>query len=104
MNENMFVCSTDLMSMETAIRSGRDDEVHDLLAQMSQTGAIEQLTRKYGLGRDEPDEDGLFVGTTPILHAARSGKLAVFSAVYRAIHARMNSEQVRCSHSSALRS
>ena len=101
MIESLRVVLTDIMSMETAIRSGRDDEVEGVLARMSETEAVEQLTHKYGRGREMPDDDGLFEGTTPILHAARSGKPAVFSAVVRAIRARMNSEQVRCSHSSA---
>ena len=96
MAESLPVFLTDLMTMETAIRSGREDEVQRLLAQMSEIEAVEQLTMTYGRGRDRPDDDGLFEGATPILHAARTGKPAIFSALVRGMRARMNSQQVRC--------
>ena len=96
MAEILSVFLTDLMTMETAIRSGCEDEVQRLLAQMSETEAVEQLTLTYGRGRDSPDDDGLFEGATPIIHAARRGDPGIFSAVVRVMRARMNSQQVRC--------
>ncbi|CAN0448440.1 unnamed protein product, partial [Ascophyllum nodosum] len=62
---------------------------------MSETEAVEQLTLTYGRGRDIPDDDGLFEGATPILHAARRGEPAIFSALVRGMRARMNSQQVQ---------
>ena len=96
MAESLLFFLTDLMTMETAIRSGREDVVHDLLAQMSETEAVEQLTVTYGLGKHSPDDDGLFEGATPVLHAARRGEPAVFSVIVRVMRERMDSHEVSC--------
>ena len=83
------------MALEVAIRNGQPREVEDLLARMSDEEAIGQLTSTYGQGRDRPDDNGLYQGTTPILHAARSGNTAILSSVFQAMQARLTTQQVR---------
>ena len=83
------------MTMETAIRPGREDQLQGLLAQMSEAEVLEQLTLTYGQGRENPDDDGWSEGASPILHAARRGEPVVFSAIVRIMRARINSQQVR---------
>lgn len=68
--------------------------MEDLLNRMSEADAIACLTSTYGRGRDTPDEDGLFEGTTAILHAARSGKQDMFSSVLRMIRMKLTLQQV----------
>jgi len=77
-----------------AIRNGLPNNVEDLLKPMSKIEAIDCLTSTYGLGKEQPDDDGLFEGTTPILHAARSGEPEVFLALLSAMRARLDLQQV----------
>lgn len=77
-----------------AIRNGLPNEVEDLLEPMSEKEAIDCLTSTYELGEEQPDDDDLFKGTTPILHAALSGKPEVFLSVLSAMQARLGLQQV----------
>lgn len=83
------------MALEVAIRNRQSREVEYLLARMSDEEAIGQLTSTYGQGRDRPDHNGLYQGTTPILHAARSGNIAILFSVFQAMRARLTTQQVR---------
>ena len=82
--------------MKMAIQSGDPKAVDDLMERLSDTLAVDILTTTYGGGFFywEEDEDDLFSGTYPILHAARSGNLAVFDSVMKAMEAKLSREQV----------
>ena len=89
--------------MKMAVQSGNPKAVDDLMERLSDTLAVDALTTTYGGvhttyadGRIayEADKDSLFRGTSPILHAARSGNLAVFESVMKAMEATLSREQV----------
>lgn len=84
-----------MATMKAAIQSGRPEAVEELLNSMSESEGTGQLTKTYGGlqvglgGTTSPaDEDGLFRGTSPIMHAASYGKVGIFSAVLGAMKAR----------------
>lgn len=90
----MLAVLIDATTIRKAIRDGFPDKVEDLFAQMNDTEVINGLTRPYGRGVDVPDDDDLYEGTTPILHAARSGKADMFSFIYRVMRSKLSSQKV----------
>ena len=82
--------------MKMAVESGSPKAVDDLMERLSDTLTVDELTTTYGGGDiwNEADKDNLFRGTSPILHAARSGNLAVFKSVMKAMEAKLSREQV----------
>lgn len=90
----LLVVLPDVTTIQMAIRNGLPNEVENLLGPMSEIEAIDCLTSTYGLGKIEPDDDGLFESTTPILHAARSVKIEVFLSVLGTMRARLGLQQV----------
>ena len=86
---------TDVTKIQNAIRNGLPDEIEALLGQMTCAEVTDCFTSTYGLGIDMPDDDGLFEGTTPILHAARSSNPDVFSSIIRTMQAKLGPQQVR---------
>lgn len=77
------------------IRNGLSEEIEDLLGTMNDAEITHRLTSTYGRGEDYPDDDGLYEGTTPVIHAARSGKLDIFSSNFRAMRTRLEVQLVR---------
>ena len=94
-SEPLLTVLTDVTKIQNAIRNGLLDEVEALFGQMTSAEVTDCFTATYGLGIDRPDDDGLFKGATPILHAARSGKPDVFSSVIRMMQAKLEPQQVR---------
>ena len=83
--------------MRIAVQSGDAKAVEDLMQRLSDTLAVDELTTTYGghlYNPYRPDRDDLFGVTSPILHAARSGNLAVFESVMKAMQAKLSQEQV----------
>lgn len=77
------------------IDRGDQGELNTWLGALSRWEAVEELTKTYGgdvhlHGEDSLIEDsyGLFQGTSPILHAAKTGKAWMFSAVRDAMRER----------------
>lgn len=86
-----------MATMLLAIQRGHPEAVQQLLGALSGREAIEELTKTYGgvvqdegVDEDDPvaDENGLYQGTSPILHAAKTGKTSMFSAIRNAMRAR----------------
>ena len=94
-SEHLLTVLTDFTKIQNAINNGLSDEVEALLGQMACAEVTDCFTTTYGLGIGWPDDDGLFEGTTPILHAARSGNPDVFSSVIRTMQAKLGPQQVR---------
>lgn len=61
------------------MQNGDQSELEELLK------AGVDLSVTYGGGELDEDSYGLFSGTSPILHAARCGKPAIFKAIYEAL-------------------
>lgn len=88
--------------MESAIQSGVPEAVGDLLKGWSDAECIEHLTATYG-GRitfcmPREDANGLNEGTPPILHAARSGNMAIFSTILNAMEEKLTPAEVGLLH------
>jgi len=90
--------------MELAIGTGDPGLVASFLHSLDKTSAASQLTGCYGgrylevEGRGaqrDANEHGLVPMTTPLLHAARTGSTAMFSAVFSAMRDRLWAKQVR---------
>ena len=94
-SEPLLTVLADITKIQNAIRNGLSDEVEALLGQMTCAEVTDCFTTTYGLGIDRPDDDGLYQGATPILHAARSGNPDVFSSVIRTMRAKLGPQQVR---------
>ena len=83
--------------MKIAVQSGVPKAVDDLMESLSDTLEVDELTTTYGDGTfrvEEDKENILFKGTSPILHAARSGNLPVFKAVMKAMQSKLSQEKV----------
>lgn len=86
-----------MTTMELAILSGIPAAVEGLLANTTEAEALKQLTRTYGgdaEDRERRDDNRLYGGTTPILHAVLTGEEEMFSAVLLVMRRRMTSQQV----------
>ena len=80
-----------------AVQSGDAKAVDDLMERLNDTLAVDELTTTYKgvlCNPSEADENDLFEGTSPILHAARSGNMAVFDSAMKAMQAKLSREQV----------
>ena len=91
-----LLSSAEISTMRMAVQSGDAKAVDDLMERLNDTLAVEELTTTYGGGlwSREADRYDLSKGTSPILHAARSGNLAVFESVMKAMQAKLSREQV----------
>lgn len=76
------------------IETGNHEDLHDFFLAAENAEAL--LTQTYGGNGDDLDEDGLYGGTFPLLHAARRGREATFSVVLRAAEVRLLSIVLRC--------
>eukprot|EP00752_Nemacystus_decipiens_P011600 g10301.t1 len=84
--------------MEQAISSGEPSNVNALLSRTDGDSERRQLMGCYG-GRGEgshhkKNDNGLFKMTTPLLHAAYTGNLSMFSTVYDAMRLKLRKKQV----------
>lgn len=78
--------NTPLMKLKFAIRNGNVETVGDLFAACETTEELLELLKgRYGVGSSREDQNGLYRGTPPILHAARTGKLAIFYVIVNAM-------------------
>ena len=92
-----LLSSADILTMKRAVQSGDPKAVDNLMECLSDTLAVDELTTTYGghaSDRYVADKDNLFGDTSPILHAAGSGNLAVFKSVMKAMQAKLSREQV----------
>ena len=74
--------------MKMAVLSGDPRRVEALIGTMVPEEALEALSTTYGGAEGsylDADEDDLFSWTSPVLHAARSGNLAIFESVVAVI-------------------
>lgn len=79
---------SDMVCMLLAIRSGDLEAFHTWIFDLDEMEAIGELTNTYGgtsrlddKNRPIKDEDGLFQGTSPVLHAAQTGNVSMYSSV-----------------------
>ena len=84
-----------MVTMLLAVQNGDPEAFKSWLDAMSSVEAIEELTKTYGGVQNEEveaklvaDENGLYQGTSPILHAAKTGNTSMFSAILDAMRAR----------------
>lgn len=91
----LLVILIDVTAIKMAIRNGVSDEVEGLLGTMNDAEITHYLASTYGQGRDFLDDDGLYEGTTPVIHAARSGNPDIFASIIRAMRTRLDLQLVR---------
>ena len=92
-----LLSSADISTIKMAVQSGNPKAVDDLMERLTDTLAVDELTTTYGgypYSSFLADGDNLFKGTSPILHTARSGNLAVFKSVMNAMQTKLSREQV----------
>lgn len=81
--------------MQTCVESGDAEAVRLLLDQASNERGIDMLTKTYGGHvQDGSTDETLSAGSTPILHAARSGHESVFYAVLYALRSKLDPQSV----------
>lgn len=76
-------CSPGAVLLEADIRDIIEEGNCDLLKRLLKGESAEELVleTKYGGSDDGPDLSGLYSGTSPLLHAARRGRIHIFSAL-----------------------
>lgn len=109
-----LLSNKDVMTLQSAIQNPMAISVTDFLLMLNDAQAVEQLTKIYRgtlIGPIVPesngdhddgggvqfaaDDDDLYAGTSPILHAARSGSAGMFTTVVEAMQDKLTSLKVR---------
>lgn len=76
-------------NLRSMIENGKDKDKDKHLKRLERflasEGADKLLRKTYGGDRWDADTNGLYSGTSPLLHAARCGREAAFSVVVNAL-------------------